>query len=84
MAFDAARLTTPQIHYLGLAPSDWIRLGVDLQDLLPLTDRDRKKCFSLLQNPHVQQLPKIRFALMNAYSMIQSRNLQITHDEPQK
>ena len=54
MAYSSSFLAVPCVKFLGIAPSKWFtQLNIQKKDLIPCTTGDRKKCYSLLKNPHV-------------------------------
>lgn len=60
MAHDASRLAIPCTQHLGLRPSDWNYLGLDLDKLIPFTMMEHRKCLSLLRNPVLRGCPDVR------------------------
>lgn len=57
MSFEAHSLTVPSVMWLGLLPSDFQRLRVPEDALIPLTKRDQSKLSSLLQRPYLISQP---------------------------
>ncbi|XP_063002622.1 meiotic recombination protein SPO11 [Elgaria multicarinata webbii] len=53
MSFEAQRLTVPAIRWLGLLPSDFDRLNIPKNALIPLTKRDQSKLASLQIRPYI-------------------------------
>ncbi|PFX31488.1 Meiotic recombination protein SPO11 [Stylophora pistillata] len=54
LSFDAQSLTVPVLKWLGVLPSDIIRLSIPRDQLIPLTERDRYKARELLDRPYIQ------------------------------
>ncbi|KPV74908.1 uncharacterized protein RHOBADRAFT_36872 [Rhodotorula graminis WP1] len=46
---DAHNLVVPRLQWLGIKGTEWAALGVDRDDLLPLTKADRVKALSMLK-----------------------------------
>ncbi|XP_034027498.1 meiotic recombination protein SPO11-like isoform X1 [Thalassophryne amazonica] len=57
MSFEAHSLTVPSIMWLGLLPSDLLRLRVPEDALIPLTKRDESKLNSLFKRPYLASQP---------------------------
>ncbi|XP_061486150.1 meiotic recombination protein SPO11 [Rhineura floridana] len=53
MSFEAHRLTVPAIRWLGLLPSDFARLSIPKNALIPLTKQDQSKLASLQTRPYI-------------------------------
>lgn len=48
LAFDATNLTVDRLSWIGIKGSEWDSLGVGRDELLPLTNADRKKAWKML------------------------------------
>lgn len=48
---DADNLVTPRIQWLGLKGTEWEALGIDRDELLLLTAKDRTKALAMLRRP---------------------------------
>ncbi|XP_044311678.1 meiotic recombination protein SPO11 [Varanus komodoensis] len=57
MSFEAHRLTVPAIRWLGLLPSDFDRLNIPQNVLIPLTKQDQTKLDSLHIRPYITYQP---------------------------
>jgi meiotic recombination protein SPO11 len=57
MSYDSASLTTPDIKWLGVRPSDLDRYNLPDQVRLPMTDYDIKTGKELLQEEFIQKNP---------------------------
>ena len=55
MSYDAANLTTTDIKWLGVRPSDLDKYNLPEQCRLPLTEHDKKMGAELLQEPFIQK-----------------------------
>ena len=55
MSYDSSHLTTPDIKWLGVRPSDLDRYNLPQQCRLPMTDADKKMGQELLKEPFVQR-----------------------------
>ncbi|GAA6001387.1 hypothetical protein JCM10207_006638 [Rhodosporidiobolus poonsookiae] len=49
LSFDAANLTVARLEWLGVKGTEWDALGVDRDELLPLTRADRGKALGMLK-----------------------------------
>ena len=58
MAYDSSNLTTPDIKWLGVRPSDLDRLQIPEQCRLPMTDKDISHCKSLLKESWLLSKPE--------------------------
>ncbi|XP_053106790.1 meiotic recombination protein SPO11 isoform X2 [Hemicordylus capensis] len=58
MSFEAHRLTVPAIRWLGLFPSDFERLNIPKNALIPLTKQDQSKLSSLQTRPYIGYQPR--------------------------
>lgn len=58
MSYDSSNLTTPDIKWLGVRPSDLDKYNLPAQCRLPLTPADRKHGEELLQEAFVQKHPE--------------------------
>ena len=58
MAYDSSNLTTPDIKWLGVRPSDLDRLQIPEQCRLPMTDKDLAHCRSLLNESWLLSKPE--------------------------
>ncbi|XP_066480806.1 meiotic recombination protein SPO11 [Tiliqua scincoides] len=58
MSFEAHRLTVPAIRWLGLLPSDFERLNIPKNALIPLTKHDQRKLASLQMRPYIGCQPR--------------------------
>lgn len=58
MSYDSAHLTTSNIKWLGVRPSDLDKLGIPEQCRLPMTEGDIKTGKDLLKEDFIQQNPK--------------------------
>ncbi|CAM1319925.1 SPO11 (predicted) [Pycnogonum litorale] len=52
MSFCNEELIVPEIKWLGILPSDIVKLNIDVENLIPLTQRDKNKAWSMLQKPY--------------------------------
>ncbi|XP_069057720.1 meiotic recombination protein SPO11 [Pleurodeles waltl] len=68
MSFEAYSLTVPAIRWIGLLPSDIVRLNIPKDALIPLSPLDEKKLASLQKRPYIscQPLWKKEMDLMSA------------------
>uniref|UniRef100_A0A8D0C1C2 DNA topoisomerase (ATP-hydrolyzing) n=1 Tax=Salvator merianae TaxID=96440 RepID=A0A8D0C1C2_SALMN len=57
MSFEAHHLTVPAIRWLGLLPSDFDRLNIPKNTLIPLTTQDLSKLASLQARPYIAYQP---------------------------
>nr|XP_020653142.1 meiotic recombination protein SPO11 isoform X1 [Pogona vitticeps] len=57
MSFEAHHLTVPAIRWLGLLPSDFNRLNIPKNALIPLTKQDESKLASLQMRPYIAYQP---------------------------
>ena len=57
MSYDSSNLTTKDIKWLGVRPSDLNKYKLPEQCRLPLTENDKKMGLELLQEPFVQKNP---------------------------
>ena len=57
MSYDSAHLTTPDIKWLGVRPSDLDKYGIPEQCRLAMTDKDIKTGQELLEEDFVKQNP---------------------------
>lgn len=55
MAYDAKYLRVPEIHWLGVFPSDSEKYGLPQQCLLPLTAEDKSRVEAMLQRCYLQR-----------------------------
>ena len=55
MSYDSASLTTPDIKWLGLRPSDLDKYDLPEQCRLPMTDKDIKTGKELIQEAYIKQ-----------------------------
>jgi len=55
MSYDSSHLTTPDIKWLGVRPSDLDRYNLPQQCRLPMTEADKKMGQELLKEPFVQK-----------------------------
>ena len=55
MSYDSASLTTPDIKWLGVRPSDLDKYGIPEQCRLKMSDADIKTGQDLLNEPFVQK-----------------------------
>ncbi|XP_078508114.1 meiotic recombination protein SPO11 isoform X11 [Lissotriton helveticus] len=71
MSFEAHSLTVPAIRWIGILPSDIVRLNIPKDVLIPLTPLDEKKLASLQTRPYIacQPLWKKEMELMTASKM---------------
>jgi len=58
MSYDSNHLTTPDIKWLGVRPSDLDKYNLPAQCRLPLTEHDRKMGTELLKEPFIQKNPE--------------------------
>ncbi|KAL0211718.1 hypothetical protein RCL1_005344 [Eukaryota sp. TZLM3-RCL] len=58
MSYDSAHLTTPDIKWLGVLPSDLNTYKIPAQCRLPMTDKDLKTGKELLEEDFVKRNPK--------------------------
>lgn len=58
MSYDSANLTTPDIKWLGVRPSDLDRFNIPEQCRLPMTDEDIKTGKKLLEEEWIQSSPE--------------------------
>jgi meiotic recombination protein SPO11 len=58
MSYDSSHLTTSDIKWLGVRPSDLDRYNLPPQCRLPMTDHDKKMGEELLQEPFIQRHPE--------------------------
>ena len=58
MSYDSASLTTPDIHWLGLRPSDLNKYDLPDQCRLDMTENDIKTGKELLNEDFIQKNPK--------------------------
>lgn len=58
MSYDSASLTTPDIKWLGVLPSDLDKYNIPQECRIPMTDRDIDTCKQLLNEDFVTQNPK--------------------------
>jgi meiotic recombination protein SPO11 len=58
MSYDSASLTTSDIHWLGIRPSDLDRYNLPDQCRLDMTDKDIKTGKELLQEEFIRKNPK--------------------------
>ena len=58
MSYDSSHLTTSDIKWLGVRPSDLDRYNLPAQCRLPLTEHDRKMGEELLNEAFVQRHPE--------------------------
>ncbi|KAI4341801.1 hypothetical protein MLD38_026481 [Melastoma candidum] len=57
MSYDSANLTTPDIKWLGIRPSDLDKYGIPEQCRLPMTEQDIKTGKDLLEEDFVKKNP---------------------------
>ena len=57
MSYDSCSLTTPDIKWLGLRPSDFKRYSLPEQCLLPLSEKDIKVAQDMLKEDFIQKNP---------------------------
>ncbi|XP_053704713.1 meiotic recombination protein SPO11 [Synchiropus splendidus] len=57
MSFEAHNLTVPAVRWLGLLPSDLLRLDVPSDALIPLNTMEECKLNCLLRRPYMDQQP---------------------------
>jgi len=57
MSYDSCSLTTPDIKWLGLRPSDFERYGLPEQCLLPMSDKDTKVGQDMLKEDFILKNP---------------------------
>ena len=55
MSYDSSHLTTPDIKWLGVRPSDLDRYHLPQQCRLPMTEADKKMGQELLKEPFIQK-----------------------------
>jgi len=55
MSYDSSHLTTPDIKWLGVRPSDLDRYNLPQQCRLPMTEADKKMGQELLKEPFIQK-----------------------------
>lgn len=58
MSYDSANLTTPDVKWLGVRPSDLDKYGIPEQCRLPMTDHDIKTGKELLEEDFIKKNPK--------------------------
>jgi meiotic recombination protein SPO11 len=58
MSYDASSLTTPDIKWLGLRPSDLKKFNIPEQCQLPMTQKDMEMGAQLLKEPFIQKNPE--------------------------
>ena len=58
MSYDSGHLTTSDIKWLGVRPSDLDKYNLPAQCRLPMTDSDKKMGEELLNEPFIQKNPK--------------------------
>ena len=58
MSYDSASLTTPDIKWLGVLPTDLDKYNIPKECRIPMTDSDIKTCKELLDEAFVQQNPE--------------------------
>jgi meiotic recombination protein SPO11 len=58
MSYDSSNLTTSDIKWLGVRPSDLNKFNLPQQCRLPLTDNDRKMGEELLKEEFIQKNPE--------------------------
>lgn len=58
MSYDSSHLTTSDIKWLGVRPSDLNKYNLPAQCRLPMTDQDKKMGEELLKEPFIQKNPK--------------------------
>merc|ERR1711865_997391 len=58
MSYDSANLTTPDIKWLGVRPSDLDKYNIPEQCRLPMTDSDIKTGKELLNEDFIKKNPK--------------------------
>ncbi|KAI8471284.1 MAG: Spo11/DNA topoisomerase VI subunit A [Monoraphidium minutum] len=58
MSYDAANLTTPDIKWLGVRPSDLDRFNIPAQCRLPMTDEDMRTGRKLLEEDFIRSNPE--------------------------
>ncbi|KAL0207349.1 hypothetical protein P9112_011977 [Eukaryota sp. TZLM1-RC] len=58
MSYDSAHLTTPDIKWLGVLPSDLDKYGIPSQCRLSMTDKDIKTGKELLEEDFIKRNPK--------------------------
>ena len=58
MSYDSSHLTTQDIKWLGVRPSDLDRYNLPAQCRLPMTEHDKKMGEELLQEPFIQRNPE--------------------------
>ncbi|KAJ8766542.1 hypothetical protein K2173_023789 [Erythroxylum novogranatense] len=64
MAYDAKFLRVPEIHWLGVFPSDLERYGIPDRCLLPLTTKDRRRTKTMLYRCYLhREVPNWRLEL---------------------
>ena len=58
MSYDSASLTTPDIKWLGVLPTDLDKYNIPKECRIPMSDSDNKTCKELLEEAFVQQNPQ--------------------------
>lgn len=57
MSYDSGHLTTSEIKWLGIRPSDLDKFRLPEQCRLPMTENDKKMGLELLKEPFIQKNP---------------------------
>jgi meiotic recombination protein SPO11 len=57
MSYDSASLTTPDIKWLGVRPSDLVKYNIPEQCRLPMTDKDIKTGKDMPKEEFIQSNP---------------------------
>jgi meiotic recombination protein SPO11 len=58
MSYDSNHLTTPDIKWMGIRPSDLDKYNLPAQCRLPMTEHDKKMGIELLKEPFIQRHPE--------------------------
>lgn len=58
MSYDSNHLTTPDIKWMGIRPSDLNKFHLPAQCRLPMTEHDKKMGAELLKEPFIQRHPE--------------------------
>lgn len=58
MSYDSNHLTTPDIKWMGIRPSDLDKYNLPAQCRLPMTEHDKKMGMELLKEPFIQRHPE--------------------------
>lgn len=80
-AYNGSTLVTPQIRWLGLLPSDVVKLSIDDNRTLPHTSGDLAKLNSLLARPYIRTRPDWAEQLMLMRTMSRKAEIECLEDE---